>query len=294
MDHNDVLASLSPNEKARLTAKSNSAGLRHLVAYLAAIAITTIWIATGAAFWGLALVIQGILLTFLFTLCHECTHSTPFESKRLNEWVGWASGAVILLPFVWFRYFHLAHHRHTTDPNRDPELASAKPETWAEYLIHVSGLPYWKGEIATLITNARGQANAPYLPASTLPRIRTEARRLIALYLLLLSSLLITPLVFYIWILPILIGQPFLRLYLLAEHGRCPPVANMLENTRTTCTNRIVRFLAWNMPYHIEHHSYPAVPFHALPALHKHMQDHLVSTSPSYSNFTRAYVQDLR
>ena len=51
----------------------------------------------------------------------------------------------------------------------------------------------------------------------------------------------------YVWIVPALLGQPFLRLYLLAEHGRCPLVANMLENTRTTLTNWLVRKLAWNM-----------------------------------------------
>ena len=71
----------------------------------------------------------------------------------------------------------------------------------------------------------------------------------------------------YVWIVPALLGQPFLRLYLLAEHGRCPLVANMLENTRTTLTNWLVRKLAWNMPYHAEHHAYPGVPFHQLPAV---------------------------
>ena len=29
-----------------------------------------------------------------------------------------------------------------------------------------------------------------------------------------------------------------------------------------------LRFLYWNMNYHIEHHMYPAVPFHQLPRLH--------------------------
>ena len=65
--------------------------------------------------------------------------------------------------------------------------------------------------------------------------------------------------------LPVLLGQPALRLYLLAEHGDCPRVANMFENTRTTFTTAMMRFLAWNMPYHVEHHVYPQVPFYRLP-----------------------------
>ena len=56
-----------------------------------------------------------------------------------------------------------------------------------------------------------------------------------------------TLLLVYLWIIPLVLGQPFLRLYLMAEHGRCPHVANMLENTRTTYTTRAMRWLAWSV-----------------------------------------------
>jgi fatty acid desaturase len=42
----------------------------------------------------------------------------------------------------------------------------------------------------------------------------------------------------------------------------------MLENSRTTYTLPWLNFLAWNMPYHAEHHYLASVPFYALPALH--------------------------
>ena len=32
------------------------------------------------------------------------------------------------------------------------------------------------------------------------------------------------------------------------------------------------RFLYWNMNYHVEHHMFPMVPYHALPALHAEMK----------------------
>ena len=115
----------------------------------------------------------------------------------------------------------------------------------------------------------------------------------LAIYALMLASLVVSPLACWLWVLPALLGQPFLRLYLLAEHGRCPPVANMLENSRTTFTNRAVRFLAWNMPYHAEHHAYPAVPFHQLPAFHARARAHLRTTSESYAAFVEDYVDDL-
>ena len=97
-------------------------------------------------------------------------------------------------------------------------------------------------------------------------------------------------LLLWVWLIPVLLGQPVLRLYLLAEHGDCPRVADMFLNTRTTFTNRIVRFLAWNMPYHVEHHVAPTVPFHRLPDLHARMRDHLAVTAEGYAAFTRDYL----
>jgi len=98
----------------------------------------------------------------------------------------------------------------------------------------------------------------------------------------------------WVWLLPCLLGQPFLRLYLMAEHGRCAFSANIFENTRTTLTNRIIRFLAWNMPYHTEHHALPQVPFHNLPALHAEMQGHHRVLARGYLRVTREGIASLR
>jgi Na+-transporting NADH:ubiquinone oxidoreductase subunit F len=40
-------------------------------------------------------------------------------------------------------------------------------------------------------------------------------------------------------------------------------------NTRTIYMNPVLRFLYWNMNYHLEHHMYPLVPYHQLPKLHE-------------------------
>jgi fatty acid desaturase len=112
--------------------------------------------------------------------------------------------------------------------------------------------------------------------------------------MLALSLYLHTALLLYVWVLPALLGQPFLRLYLLAEHGRCPFVANMLENSRTTTTTWLVRKLAWNMPYHAEHHSYPGVPFHRLPEFHELIEAQLKETEAGYINFNIKYIETMR
>ena len=68
----------------------------------------------------------------------------------------------------------------------------------------------------------------------------------------------------YIWLLPMITGQPFLRLFLLAEHGLRDYSSNMLKNSRTTKSNFLLRFFMWNMNYHVEHHSLPSIPYHKL------------------------------
>lgn len=292
MDHQTLIAALAPEDRATLTERSDAKGLWHLVGTLLCLAVTGIWIGLGLPFWPLILVPHGILLVFLFTLEHECTHQTPFATPLINEAVGRVCGLVLFLPFLWFRYFHLAHHRYTNDPERDPELADpGRPETWPAYLVYVTGWRYWKSVFHTLGINALGRADADYLPASRLNVITLEARVMLLVYLV---ALIAAPvMLFWVWLLPMILGMPFLRLYLLAEHGRCPPVANMFANTRTTLTNRVVRFIAWNMPYHAEHHAYPAVPFHQLPRLHAVTKEYLQAKENGYTAFNKRYVTEL-
>ncbi|NOD78067.1 MULTISPECIES: fatty acid desaturase [unclassified Ruegeria] len=294
MDHKDLIASLPAETKDRLQRRSNSAGLNHLLIYLAALAALSAAILAQIPFWPVLVLPQGVLLVFLFTLSHECTHKTPFRTGWLNDAVGHLVSVPIALPFTWFRYFHLAHHKWTNDPKRDPELdGKPRPDNWPDLMIYLSGWTYWSGMAKVLVQNARGHLDAPYLPKRQHKAMKVEARILLGLYALTLISLTYSTMLFWVWLLPVLVAQPVLRLYLLAEHGLCPPVANMLENSRTTFTNRALRFLAWNMPYHAEHHSFPNVPFHHLPELHDWTRAHLKSTSTGYTEFTKDYARTL-
>jgi fatty acid desaturase len=290
MDHKAFLAAVPAPTRARLTARSDRAGLGHLAGHLGLIVLVGALIGLRVPLWPLLLPVQGALLVFLFTLEHECTHKTPFASIRLNEAAGHLCGLILILPFRWFRYFHLAHHRWTNLPGQDPELDAPPPGSRAAWVWHVSGLPYWGSALRLIPTLATGGGGARYLPDAAMPGIRSEARIMLGVYALAALSLLWSPLLLWVWIVPVLLGQPLLRLYLLAEHGDCPAVADMFLNTRTTFTNRLVRALAWNMPYHVEHHVWPAVPFHQLPAAHRLMRDNLGVTADGYLAFTRDYL----
>ena len=288
MDHRVLIASLPPETRAAMTTAQDGPGLRHLAGHVGVIMALAGYVGFGLPLWPLALWPLGIALAFLFTLQHECTHRTPFATPWINEAAGHICGLILLQPFHWFRAFHMAHHKHTNDPDRDPELSSPRPESRADLLWHLATPGYWTDKVRVIWANATGPAPAPYISSRQAPVIRREGWLFLLTYLwATIAMVTVAPLLFWVWLLPLTLGFPVLRLYLLAEHGRCPAVADMFENSRTTLTNRIVRFLAWNMPFHAEHHAWPSVPFHRLPALHDHSAAHLKSVSNGYSGFVR-------
>ncbi|MFN3641408.1 MAG: fatty acid desaturase [Gemmobacter sp.] len=288
-DHRAFLAALPAGVRAGLVATADGPGLRRAGGHLGAIAGLGVLIAAGVPGWWLLLVSQGVLVVFLFTALHEASHRTPFATRWMNDALAALAGFLLLLPPEWFRAYHFAHHRFTQDPLRDPELASPKPATRAALLWHCTGLPTWAGAIRVLLRNAARGAPEDFVPPRLAGRMRAEARAMLALYAALagVSVAAGSAVLVWVWVVPALLGQPFLRVYLLAEHGRCAFVADMFENTRTTFTSRLVRWLAWNMPYHAEHHAFPAVPFHRLPALHALARGHLKVTAPGYRAFAR-------
>lgn len=111
MDHRAYLATLPADQRTRLQHKCDAAGLWRLFVHVAVIVLFGLLIALKVPGWPVLMVPQGIALAFLFNLQHECTHKTPFRTDWLNEWVGHCVGWVIVQPFLWFRYFHYAHHR---------------------------------------------------------------------------------------------------------------------------------------------------------------------------------------
>ena len=255
----------------RLTERSDARGLLQLCGHLGLLVMAGIVMqASRDSLWFLlTLPVYAAVLIFLFAPLHETIHYTVFKTRWLNNAVAAPIGFVLLLPFQAFRAFHYVHHRHTQDPERDPELLDMKP-LQGRYWWYLSGLPTWWQSFQAIWQHATVGVTEPYIEERHHAMIIREARFHLAGYglLLVLSLLFSNAFLWWFWILPALVGQPMLRLYLLAEHSGCDYGPNMLENSRTTYTVPWLNFLAWNMPYHAEHHYLASVPFHALPALH--------------------------
>lgn len=293
MDHKAFLASLPAERRQRLQIRSNRAGLLHLLGHWGLIGLVGSLIHMRLPFWPVLLPVQGVLIVFTFTILHECTHKTPFKTLWLNEAVGWISGFMVGLPFLWFRYFHMAHHKYTNDPARDPELVGRnRPQNWPGYLWRITGIPVWAAQITGLLRIAAGRDRSRFVPKSKRVTVRVESLIMLILYILVgLYSFTISTSPLILWIIPVILGQPFLRLYLMAEHGRCPPVTDMLQNSRSVLTNRALRFLAWNMPYHVEHHTMPNVAFYQLPTLHQDLKPHIRFLDQGYHRFHLDHVK---
>lgn len=299
MDANANADALPPPLLRALCRRSDRRGLRRLGAHAALLfcAATAVAVCNDTPALAPALWLYGVVLVFLFAPLHETVHRTAFRSRALNDAVAALCGLILLLPAGYFRVYHLAHHRHTADPARDPELTGGGgPQSLGAYLLAVSGLPLWRERVATLSRHALGRVAEPYLrdrPA----RITREARLHVAAYALLAAGGALYPafgaLLLLYWLLPLLLGQPLLRLLLLAEHRGCRRSADGLQNARTTYTHALVRLLAWNMSYHAEHHRYAAVPFFALPRLHALVAHRVAFRARGYRSFHRTLLAGL-
>ncbi|MFM7314581.1 MAG: fatty acid desaturase, partial [Cyanobium sp.] len=155
---------------------------------------------------------------------------------------------------------------------------------------------WWRGKLSGYAQLLWGDlSSVSYLNQEVIPRIR----RSVALQMLLYLALAVLSLVgghcflLWFWLLPLAVGQPVLRFLLLAEHSGCSFSADGTRNTRTTLTLAPLRWLMWNMPFHAEHHLYPSLPFHALPAAHRLLAPHLQHCDPGYLAVHRSFLTDL-
>ncbi len=75
--------------------------------------------------------------------------------------------------------------------------------------------------------------------------------------------------------------------------GLAENVLDYRLNCRTVYMNPISRFIYWNMNYHLEHHMYPLVPYHALPKLHAAVKSDCPRAYPSIAAAWRELIPTL-
>lgn len=282
-----------------LSGRSDARGFLRFAAHFSAMLLTgtVVWFSMGS--WATlvpTMILHGFTIVTMFAPMHECIHKTAFKARRPNEIFGWIAGALCFYNSTYYRRYHTWHHRYTQDESRDPELSDPKPKNLAQYLFHLSGIPFWFNKPRELFRIAAGRTERyPYIPADARKTTAISAAAQLFLYAALLVVSLATKstVVLYYWFLPAVLAQPLLRAILITEHTGCSEDANGLTNTRTTLTSWPVRLLMWNMPYHTEHHLYPSIPFHRLPEAHAKIRERLTHLEPSYVAANRTVIRSL-
>jgi len=241
---------------------------------------TGVWavLAWNTSWWNIMLsqLGFGVMVCSTFACLHESAHGTAFASRRLNRIVALLAGLVHLYPSSLFRELHFTHHRHTHVPGLDPEITLGNRPAPSV----LANLPVYLGWLTGF-------------PLLMFKIVRQGMRMRIALESLLVLSFQLGLLVLAITVEPGLyaifvgqiVGHCLLAAYLAPEHNGLPHEGDILEKTRSMDTHRWVKLLMWNMPYHAEHHAFPAVPFHALPRLREQLESRLKHKTDGYSRF---------
>lgn len=289
--------SVSRAEMRAFTTRCNSKGVIRLVLLACLIASTScaIYYSAESYFFIPAMFLHGVVLAHLFSLQHECEHHTAFRSKWICGVLSWVCGFFILVAPRYFHHEHNAHHRNTNIPGRDPELIDL-PKSFTSYIVYISSVGYWYGLSASLIRTALGRFSTTelsFIPETERPKVIRESRLFLAGYLLIAiaSAIHTTDAALWYWIVPLLLGQPVMRAIRMTEHVGRPQIKDRGKNTRSTIVSAAMHFLCWNMNYHAEHHFAPAVPFHALPALHERLKGSLFFESGGYIGAHRDIVR---
>jgi fatty acid desaturase len=262
---------IAPDKLKALSVKSDARGAARVGGYLGALVLSgsALYFAWGSWYAVPAFVVHGILINFLYAGQHEFSHSTVFKTKKFNEIFGRLFGFVLIYPRDFDQIQHFAHHRYTQKWEGDGELGRDR-YTLTSYLLWVLGPTYWYTRVRRVIRFAFGVVSEPYIPEDRKADVIREARWHLAGYALIavLSVATGSWAALQLWLLPMLAMKPVHQLQNTIEHLGLPHVDAITENTRTTRTNPLMRWLGWNMQYHTAHHAFPGVPCYALPKLH--------------------------
>ncbi len=252
-------------------------------------------IAAWGTWWAVpAFLLYGTIYSSSDARWHECGHGTPFRTHWLNEIFYHISSFMTLREAYMWRWSHSRHHTHTYIVGRDPEIQVQRPADLLKIALDFFYLRSGPPEVWRIVRNACGRPNADmldFVPQRELSKVYWSSR----IYVAIVAA-------FAIWsiaigsFLPILfVGLPRFyggwlhQLLGLTQHaGLGEDTYDHRENTRTLFINPVFSYLYMNMNYHIEHHSVPMVPYHALPKLHAAVKDQM---PPAYKSLWEVYKE---
>ena len=264
-----------------LMRRSDRRGLIDYGIWLALLSGCGAWLVTAwDSWWAVpAAVFYGIFYgSCADSRWHECAHGTVFKSRRLNElFYHLASFMALKNPYLW-RWSHTRHHTDTIIVGRDPEIAYPRPPSLWGIIANLLYLKTGMHELSRMLRLAAGSLSddqKEFLIESERPKAFLTSRIHLAIHLTIVGLAIGLG----SWLPVMLVGLPYFygswlhHVLATTQHaGLAEDVPDHRLNSRTVHLNPFFRFVYSNMNYHVEHHMFPMVPFHALPALHEEIK----------------------
>ena len=227
---------------------------------------------------------------------HESGHGTAFKTDGMNNALYEIASFMVMRESTVWRWSHTRHHSDTIIVGRDPEIAVPRPPDIRAIILAFFNLLGYPKYFKDILRHALGRGSAverTFIPEGEFPKIYRKARLYVLIYAFVLGLSIysgsILPLLFVG--LPNLFGSWLMVIYGLTQHaGLAENVLDHRLNCRTVTMNPIHRYLYWNMNYHVEHHMFPLVPYHALPLLHAAVKDDCPTPYPSLFNAWKEIV----
>jgi MocE subfamily Rieske [2Fe-2S] domain protein len=218
---------------------------------------------------------------------HESSHGTAFKTDWMNNLLYEIASFMVMRESVVWRWSHTRHHSDTIIVGRDPEIAVPRPPDIKGLLLSFVNYGVYPKYFQSILRHSLGRMSVEektFIPETEFPKIFLRARIYIGIYLVVFAVAIATG-----SILPILLvggcnlfGTWLMPIYGYTQHaGLAENVLDHRLNCRTVYMNPIHRFLYWNMNYHVEHHMFPLVPYHALPKLHEAVKSDMPEPYPS-------------
>ena len=223
---------------------------------------------------------------------HESAHRTAFKTVWMNDVLYEIASFMVFRESVPWRWSHTRHHTDTIIVGRDPEIAVPRPVSLLSVALKFISVTRVPEEFAKMVRHCFGRltpAEETYIPAEERHKVYRNARLYILIYAAVIAWAMairsVLPLM-YIG-LPAFYGWWLGGLFGLTQHaGLAEDVLDHRLNTRTVYMNPIFRYLYWEMNYHVEHHLFPMIPYHALGKLHQEVKAEMPK---AYNGLWEAY-----
>jgi len=223
---------------------------------------------------------------------HECGHGTAFKTDWMNSVLYEIASFMVMRESVVWRWSHTRHHSDTIIVGRDPEIQIPRPPDLHAFILSPLNVAGYRTYFPSLFRHALGRMSAgecTFIPESEFPKVYRNARICLAIYGLVIASAIFwhSWIPIFLFVLPQFFGTWLMIIHNTTQHaGLAENVLDHRLNCRTVYMNPVSRFIYWNMNYHVEHHMFPLVPYHALPKLHEVIK---ADCPPAYPSILAAW-----